>query len=488
MPPLIPAAIAAAGTVAGAALSSSAAKKAANTAANTAAADRALQEKIYNEQRADLAPYNQAGVGAISALQGRFGLGGPAPAQSAAPPAGGAAFGAGATKTGLSTIPASPGVSAANSDAFPAPAAAPYAAAPTADAAGGGQLTAAQIQQISTDRPDVLQAAQNNPAGGSVADNISNWYFGGKQAAGDAYALPSASTAGASATPAAPVPGQTFTSSNNGGLGDRPTFTRDAMARPDFTEAQPSLGGAPNASDYFSNFQASPGYDFRVAQGLRADNAAYAARGLLKSDAAVKALNDYSQGMASSEYGNWFNQQMQRYQTDLGQFNNNRTTGLAQYNQNRNVFNNNYQYDANRYDSNYNTDVNRSDAVFNADRGYNTDQYNTYTNNLFNLSKLGQSAAAGVADAGANYANNATATNNSLASVQGNAGIAGANSLAQGINGVSQALGSAFSGNPFAVSNPGISGPAVSDFSAQSYQPVTAMPVQASQNFLPRPF
>lgn len=56
-----------------------------------------------------------------------------------------------------------------------------------------------------------------------------------------------------------------------------------------------------------ARFQTDPGYQFRVAQGLQAVNNSGASRGMTYSGAQAKALNDYAQGQASQEYGNYFN-------------------------------------------------------------------------------------------------------------------------------------------------------------------------------------
>lgn len=80
------------------------------------------------------------------------------------------------------------------------------------------------------------------------------------------------------------------------------------------------LGGNANAQGYGSamknfgqeDFQADPGYQFRLEQGRRALDRSAAARGGMLSGAAIKSANDYGQNMASQEYGNAFN----RYQTN----------------------------------------------------------------------------------------------------------------------------------------------------------------------------
>lgn len=61
-----------------------------------------------------------------------------------------------------------------------------------------------------------------------------------------------------------------------------------------------------NPAEYFTP---SAGYQFRLGQGLDAVGTNQAVNGLLRSGGAMKALNDYAQGAASQEYGNWWNQQ-----------------------------------------------------------------------------------------------------------------------------------------------------------------------------------
>lgn len=54
-------------------------------------------------------------------------------------------------------------------------------------------------------------------------------------------------------------------------------------------------------------FQTSPGYNFRLQQGVNALDRSASARGMNFSGAQAKALDDYGQGQASSEYGNYVN-------------------------------------------------------------------------------------------------------------------------------------------------------------------------------------
>lgn len=73
-------------------------------------------------------------------------------------------------------------------------------------------------------------------------------------------------------------------------------------------------GAQANAFDAFRN---SDGYQFRLDQGLNALNDQYAAKGLIQSGAAMKAINNYAQGQASSEFGNYLGALQGQQQTGL---------------------------------------------------------------------------------------------------------------------------------------------------------------------------
>ena len=73
----------------------------------------------------------------------------------------------------------------------------------------------------------------------------------------------------------------------------------------------------PNFGKYSKDFsmadyQADPGYAFRLQQGMKSLEQSAAARGGLLSGSTLRGVTDYSQGMASQEYGNAYN----RYQTN----------------------------------------------------------------------------------------------------------------------------------------------------------------------------
>lgn len=72
----------------------------------------------------------------------------------------------------------------------------------------------------------------------------------------------------------------------------------------------------PLASEYtpfgMDQFQADPGYGFRMSEGMKGLERSAAARGGLLSGATLKGIQRYGQDLASQEYTNAFN----RYQTE----------------------------------------------------------------------------------------------------------------------------------------------------------------------------
>lgn len=54
-------------------------------------------------------------------------------------------------------------------------------------------------------------------------------------------------------------------------------------------------------------FQATPGYQFRFSEGVRAIDRGAAARGMLDSGARLRALMSYGQNLAADEYQNYLN-------------------------------------------------------------------------------------------------------------------------------------------------------------------------------------
>ena len=94
-------------------------------------------------------------------------------------------------------------------------------------------------------------------------------------------------------------------------------FNRQVELQAPFREAGvralPELEAASRYTPFgMSEFQADPGYGFRLAEGQKALDRQAAARGGLISGGALKAAQRYGQEMGSQEYTNAFN----RYQTE----------------------------------------------------------------------------------------------------------------------------------------------------------------------------
>jgi hypothetical protein len=74
------------------------------------------------------------------------------------------------------------------------------------------------------------------------------------------------------------------------------------------TNALSQMGSADFQRDFTANdFQADPGYAFRMAEGQKALERSAAAKGGLMSGGFAKGLAKYSQGVASDEFGNAYN-------------------------------------------------------------------------------------------------------------------------------------------------------------------------------------
>jgi hypothetical protein len=96
-------------------------------------------------------------------------------------------------------------------------------------------------------------------------------------------------------------------------------FNRQIELQAPYRQAgERALGKLEAASDYtpfgMDQFQADPGYAFRLSEGQKALDRQAAARGGLISGSALKAAQRYGQEMGSQEYTNAFN----RYQTERG--------------------------------------------------------------------------------------------------------------------------------------------------------------------------
>jgi hypothetical protein len=85
---------------------------------------------------------------------------------------------------------------------------------------------------------------------------------------------------------------------------------------------------APYEDFGMKQFESDPGYNFRMAEGMKALERSAAARGLLQSGGTLKGIQQYGQNLASSEYENAFSRYLSqrearmdpyRYLTGIGQ-------------------------------------------------------------------------------------------------------------------------------------------------------------------------
>ena len=74
---------------------------------------------------------------------------------------------------------------------------------------------------------------------------------------------------------------------------------------------------APDTS--LSAFEASPGYQFRLDEGMKAIERAAAARGMRFSGSAIKDVGRFGQGLASDEYGAFYGRTMNDYGRQYGE-------------------------------------------------------------------------------------------------------------------------------------------------------------------------
>lgn len=84
------------------------------------------------------------------------------------------------------------------------------------------------------------------------------------------------------------------------------------------------LHGQPAADAAMANFQQSPGYQFQFDEGQRAVESSMAAQGLLRSGATLKGLERFGQGLANSDFGQYYNRLM-----DLSKMGQNSAAGGA---------------------------------------------------------------------------------------------------------------------------------------------------------------
>lgn len=211
-------------------------KKAASQANDTTLAQLAQQQKQYDQDRADLAPYRTVGNNALYSLGNLL---------------------------GLDTV---------------APASAPQSPAPASSPGAGSVNWGAYVNG----NPDALanwNVVKNSKAGKQFGGDINafgqyHYNLDGARRDLTPYTTPSQQQATAQ------------------------TQASQAMAASD-----PAERGLLNKTFSLADFNADPGYQFRQDEGRRALESSASARGGILSGGAMKALERYSQGVASDEYG-----------------------------------------------------------------------------------------------------------------------------------------------------------------------------------------
>jgi hypothetical protein len=85
---------------------------------------------------------------------------------------------------------------------------------------------------------------------------------------------------------------------------------------------QRTAGNVPGAFKFGAgDYQADPGYAFRLAEGRKALASTARARGGLVSGQTLKGMQDYAQQSASQEFGNAYNRALTGYNTDVAREN-----------------------------------------------------------------------------------------------------------------------------------------------------------------------
>lgn len=114
--------------------------------------------------------------------------------------------------------------------------------------------------------------------------------------------------------------GQTGNNTQGGGLNDGTPWKFDGTLndRPDFTYDPLDSSAAFELPTGQAALDQDPGYAFRLQQGTQARESSAAARGLLRSGATLKGLDEFGQQMASQEYGNAFARARDTYAMNQG--------------------------------------------------------------------------------------------------------------------------------------------------------------------------
>ncbi len=192
--------------------------------------------------------------------------------------------------------------------------------------------------------------------------------------------------------------------------------------------------------------EATPGYQFNLAQGLQATQNSASARGLGVSGAAMKGAATFATGLADSTYQNQFNNQQTQFTNSLNK-------DTQQFGQAQNRFTDQASLDAQNFGQQnqvFQDQYNLGTGQFSQaqQKFANTQAIGTFdqtsrtaaANRLMGISTLGEGAAAQTGVAGAQAASAAGNYLTGGAQAAGAGLIAGGNAVAGGINGVTNAF------------------------------------------------
>ena len=145
------------------------------------------------------------------------------------------------------------------------------------------------------------------------------------------------------------------------------------------------------------DFEADPGYQWRMDQGMKALEGSAAARGGLFSTNTGDRIQDYAQGLASQEYGAAYDRYNQDRIFGRGNYENDRNFDYGQYFDDRNFGRSNFESDRNYgrdiYDLDRNFAYNSALGSYDMNRQSRMDDYNR----LAALSGTGQLTAGNMA-------------------------------------------------------------------------------------------
>jgi len=165
-------------------------------------------------------------------------------------------------------------------------------------AQAGAASSAANAQSRAADQAAALQREQFNTIRGDLAP-YRTVGLAGQNALLFELGLGNRPMIGGTAPQVTEVPGLTPQGPTRFGVGGQMFDTRE--------QAEAWAAANPQGGTEYRGFQATPGYDFRVSEGLRAAEGTAAARGGLFSGNTLAEAQRLGQGYANQEYDNYLN-------------------------------------------------------------------------------------------------------------------------------------------------------------------------------------